>query len=328
MIAKNDGATQAPHVEEPLLELGLDTSAPAGARLSPERLLQPGDTFVRRHIGPSTAEVAAMLAALGLRSLDELVDQAIPASIRRRQPLRVGSDRVRGERDVLEELRGIARLNRPVRSYLGMGYHDTITPPPVLRNILENPGWYTQYTPYQAEIAQGRLEALLNFQTLVSDLTGLPLANASLLDEATAAAEAVHMVLATGGSPTSARAFWVADDVHPQVRAVVETRAAPLGVTITGGSVDSVDLDALKAKDIAGLLVGYPATDGRVRDLAPLCAKARALGLKVVVTADLLALTLLRAPGDAGADIVVGSASAAVRPWMRVAIASSPWGPW
>ena len=202
-------------------------------------LLAPTDTFARRHIGPSDADVAAMLGTLGLASLEDLVRETVPASIRRTAPLDLPA--ARGEREALLDLRTKAAKNQVFRSFLGMGYHGCVTPGVILRNILENPGWYTAYTPYQAEIAQGRLEALLNFQTMVADLTGLPLANASLLDEATAAAEAMHMAhaVARGGS----RAFFVAEDCHPQTIAVVKTRALPLGIDVVVGPASAVDLD-------------------------------------------------------------------------------------
>src|SRR5438874_330627 len=185
------------------------------------------DTFVQRHIGPDENDVRAMLQTLGLSSLDELVEKTVPASIRLRRPLELGEPR--GEMDVLAELRELAGKNRVVKSFIGQGYYDTFTPPVIQRNILENPGWYTQYTPYQPEIAQGRLEALLNFQTMVGDLTALPLANSSLLDEATAAAEAMAMCRAIVANETK-QVFFVADDCHPQTIAVVKTRAKSMGI--------------------------------------------------------------------------------------------------
>ncbi|HKC13234.1 MAG TPA: aminomethyl-transferring glycine dehydrogenase, partial [Vicinamibacteria bacterium] len=204
----------------------------------------------------------------------------------------------RGEHQALGDLRALASRNQVFRSFLGMGYHDCITPGVIQRGILDNPGWYTQYTPYQAEIAQGRLEALLTFQTMVADLTGLPLANASLLDEATAAAEAMTMCRARG----KGRGFFVAEDSHPQTIAVIRTRALPLGIEVRVGAVEDADL-----ADVFGVLVSYPTTDGRVRDYAPLAERAHAAGALVVVAADLLALALLRPPGEFGADIAVGS---------------------
>ena len=263
--------------------------------------LAPTDAFARRHIGPSDADVAAMLATLGLDSLEDLIRETVPGSILRAAPLHLPA--ARGERQALADLRAMAQKNEAFRSFLGMGYHGCTTPGVILRNVLENPGWYTAYTPYQAEIAQGRLEALLNFQTLVADLTGLPMANASLLDEATAAAEAMHMAhaVARGQRP----AFFVAEDCHPQTIAVVETRARPLGIEVRVGPMAALDLGA---GEVFGVLVQYPTTDGRVLDYADLAGRTRAAGALFIVAADLLALTVLRAPGEFGADVCVGSA--------------------
>ncbi|HEY7409713.1 MAG TPA: aminomethyl-transferring glycine dehydrogenase [Vicinamibacteria bacterium] len=265
----------------------------------PRALLDPPELFADRHIGPDDAEIARMLGTLGLGSLDELVGATVPASIRLRRPLALPA--ARSEHEVLSELREMAGRNRVFRSYLGMGYSDCITPPVIQRNILENPGWYTQYTPYQAEIAQGRLEALLNFQTLVSDLTGLPLAGASLLDEATAAAEAMAMCRAVDRE--ARRRFFVAEDCHPQTIAVVRTRAEPLGVTVVVGPAEEAG-----APDCFGAILQYPATDGRLRDLRPLVARIHAARAQAVVATDLLALVLLTPPGEMGADVCVGSA--------------------
>jgi glycine dehydrogenase len=270
-------------------------------------VLDPTDTFVRRHIGPSEEEVRAMLGLLGLDSLEALVRETVPEAIRLRAPLTltsIPSDRELGERETLDALHRLAERNQVFRSFLGMGYHDCIVPGVIQRNILENPGWYTQYTPYQAEISQGRLEALLNYQTMIADLTGLPMSNASLLDEGTAAAEAMHMCRALTDEDKGF--FFVADDCHPQTIQVVRTRAAAIGVELRvgpAGSVADLDLDG-----VFGVLVQYPATDGRVLDYGPLVEKAHAAGALVVVAADLLALALLRAPGEFGADIAVGSA--------------------
>src|SRR5438034_6483795 len=219
-------------------------------------ILKPTDTFVHRHIGPNPDDIQEMLSILGLPSLDALIDATIPADIRLRRPLTLGPHR--GEHEVLTRLRALAGQNKVFRSFIGMGYYDCITPPVIQRNILENPGWYTQYTPYQPEIAQGRLEALLNFQTMVADLTGLPLANASLLDEATAAAEAMSMAraLARGGKA----GFFVAGDCHPQTIAVVKTRAVPVGIRLHVGRPEGVDF---AGPDLFGVLVQYPTTDGR-----------------------------------------------------------------
>ena len=263
-------------------------------------LLDPSDTFIHRHLGPSEDDVRAMVEFLGLSSLDELMDQTIPDVIRRREPLALGP--ARGEHELLEELRGIAGQNRVFRSLIGMGYSDCIVPPVIQRNVLENPGWYTQYTPYQAEIAQGRLEALLNFQTMIADLCGLPLANASMLDEATAAAEAMTMCLRVGRNKKSG--FFVAEGCHPQTLAVIQTRAEPLGINVHVGSPDSIDW---KGMDLFGILLQYPATDGLIHDHEALAEEAHENGALVVVATDLLALTLLRPPGDWGADIAVGN---------------------
>ncbi|MBM4109332.1 MAG: aminomethyl-transferring glycine dehydrogenase [Phycisphaerae bacterium] len=272
------------------------------APTAPGASLAPTDLFAHRHIGPNDAEVAEMLGLLGYRSLDELTDATVPASIRLPTPLRLGGPR--GEHDLLAELRRVASQNRVFRSYLGLGYHGTITPPVIQRTILENPGWYTQYTPYQAEISQGRLEALLTFQTMVADLTGLPLAGASLLDEATAAAEAMAMCFAiAGGREGGKPRFLVADGCHPQTVAVVRTRAEAIGVEAVEGGLDS-----LERGGVCGVLVQYPASDGRIECLKALSARAHDAGALVVAATDLLALTLLAPPGEWGADIAVGSA--------------------
>src|SRR5215468_9208687 len=217
------------------------------------------DRFVDRHLGPDARDVEEMLATLGLTNLDELIDRTVPASIRMKRPLELPAGR--SEFGLLREAEEIAARNRVFRSYIGMGYSDTVTPPVILRNILENPGWYTQYTPYQPEIAQGRLEALLNYQQMVEDLTGLPVANASLLDESTAAAEAMTMFhnIAKSGS----NAFFIAQDCHPQTIEVVRTRALPFGIQILVG--DPATFDPARQK-IFGALLQYPATDGAVRD--------------------------------------------------------------
>ncbi|KAB2898997.1 MAG: glycine dehydrogenase (aminomethyl-transferring), partial [Kofleriaceae bacterium] len=262
--------------------------------------LRPSDVFAPRHLGPRDADQTAMLAALGLQSLDELADQTVPADIRLGRPLDLGPALT--EHELLEELRTLASDNQVLRSFIGQGYHDCITPPVVLRNVLENPGWYTAYTPYQPEISQGRLEALINFQTMVADLTGLPLANASLLDEGTAAAEAMSMCVEA--HERKRKVFLVDAAAHPQTIAVMRTRAEPLGIDLRVLGCDAMPstVDALGA-DVAGLLVQYPATDGQVHDERALFTAARAAGVRVVMAADLLALTLLVPPGELGADI-------------------------
>ena len=265
--------------------------------------LSPTDTFIHRHIGPTDAEVHEMLTTLGLQSLEELSKATVPADIRLRKELDLPLHR--GEQAVLEEIRSIATENKIYRSLIGMGYHDCVTPGVIQRNIFENPSWYTQYTPYQAEIAQGRLEALVNFQTVVTDLTGLPLANASLLDEATAAAEAMAMCLAISRSSDRERTeFFASQDCHPQTIAVMQTRAEPLGMALRVGPTQTIDFSN---PQLAGILLQYPTTDGSVVDYSALVAQAHAAGILVVVATDLLALTLLRPPGEFGADIAVGS---------------------
>ena len=264
------------------------------------------DSFVQRHLGPTDADIREMMASLGLQSLDALIDATVPEDIRLRKPLALGEPL--GEHGALAALRALHDRNQVFRSFIGMGYYDCITPPVIQRNILENPGWYTAYTPYQAEIAQGRLEALMNFQTMVADLTGLPLANASLLDEATAAAEAMHMCHSIAQKESSEgagkRGFFVSQDCHPQTIAVIQTRAEPLGVTVHVGRLDQIKLDG---HNLFGVLLQYPATDGDVRDYSDLIARAHEAGTLVVMATDLLALTLLRSPGEFGADITVGS---------------------
>jgi glycine dehydrogenase len=261
----------------------------------------PLDTFARRHIGPQPEEVETMLHSIGCKSLGELVDAVVPAVIRLKRPLDLPAPR--GEREALEALREIMSANKVFRSFIGQGYYDTITPPVIQRNILENPGWYTAYTPYQAEIAQGRLEALLNFQTMVADLTGLPIANASLLDEATAAAEAMTMLHAVRVNPAANR-FFVSSLCHPQTLDVVRTRALPQGIEVIIGDADDFNPDA----SCFGALLQYPTTSGAVIDYGKFIESIHQVGGKVAMATDLLALLLLKPPGEFGADIAVGSA--------------------
>ncbi|GAC1655446.1 MAG: aminomethyl-transferring glycine dehydrogenase [Gemmatimonadaceae bacterium] len=258
------------------------------------------DSFVHRHIGVSTAEVRAMLDVLGYASLDELIDSTVPSGIRLPRPLRLGGGK--SEHEALIALRALAAKNELFRSFIGAGYYGCITPPVIRRNVLENPGWYTAYTPYQAEIAQGRLEALLNFQTMIVDLTGLEIANASLLDEATAAAEAMTMIHAVRGHAGRNR-FLVAADCHPQTIDVVRTRATARGITVTVANPATFEVDST----VFGLLLQYPTTDGAVVDYRSLCEHARIAGAAVVAATDLLALALLTPPGEWGADVAVGS---------------------
>ncbi|MCY1077062.1 aminomethyl-transferring glycine dehydrogenase [Archangium lansingense] len=260
------------------------------------------ESFSDRHIGPDEKELHGMLKAVGVGSLDELIDQTVPAAIRSKEPLKMAV--ANSEHDALAVLEAIASKNQLLRSFIGMGYYDTQTPHVILRNILQNPGWYTQYTPYQAEIAQGRLEALLNFQTMVMDLTGLEVANASLLDEGTAAAEAMALALHTKGDENGG-AFFVSEFCHPQTIEVVRTRAQPLGVEVVVGDHRTVDLGA---KKYFGALVQYPATDGVVHDYRAFGEKVHAANGLFIVATDLLALTMLTPPGEFGADVAVGSA--------------------
>ena len=265
-------------------------------------LLDPTDQFVHRHLGPSPDEVDAMLATLDVASLNALIDEAVPSRIRMKGSLALPDPR--GESDVLAEMRQIAGRNRVYRSFIGMGYYDTLTPPVILRNITENPGWYTQYTPYQAEIAQGRLEALLNFQTMIAELTGLDIANASLLDEGTAAAEAMTLCQRAQKRSSNANTFFISESCHPQTIDLVRTRAEPLGINVIVGNHRSAVID----DSVFGVLIQYPATDGSVHDYAQFCAQAHAVDALVVVATDLLALTLLTPPGEWGADVAIGSA--------------------
>ncbi|HJM12654.1 MAG TPA: aminomethyl-transferring glycine dehydrogenase [Candidatus Marinimicrobia bacterium] len=261
--------------------------------------IPPADMFIDRHIGLDGDEINAMLSTLGLKSLEDLVQKTIPAEILDDTPLNIGV--AADELNTIKSLRSIAGKNKVTRSYIGMGYTGTITPSVILRNILENPGWYTQYTPYQAEISQGRLEALLNFQTMVCDMTGMEIANASLLDEATAAAEAMAMI--THLNPKR-NVFYVSQCCHPQTIDVLKTRAEPMRIEL----VITHERDFEFNEDTLGVLIQYPATDGRIADYSKLCNRAHENGLLVAVAADILSLALLNPPGEWGADIVVGSA--------------------
>ncbi len=261
------------------------------------------DGFARRHIGPAEADIVQMLQSLGFNSLDALTDATIPVDIRLDRALDIPPPR--GEHEFIGALKTIALKNKVYRSCIGMGYYGTIMPPVILRNIFENPGWYTQYTPYQAEIAQGRLEALLNFQTMIADLTGLPLAGASLLDEATAAAEAMTMCVAIANHKQLG--FFASEDCHPQTLGLLKTRAEVLGIDLKIGPIDQIDFQH-GSGGLCGVLVQYPATDGRINDYRSLAAQAKSNRCSTVVATDPLALTLLEAPGHWGADICVGSA--------------------
>ena len=262
--------------------------------------LEQTDDFISRHVGPHAADTTAMLEHIGMASLDALIDAAVPATIRDMSPMDLPPSRT--EADVLSELREMARSNTAGKSLIGMGYYNCITPPVVLRNVMENPGWYTAYTPYQPEISQGRLEALLNFQTMVADLTRMEIANASLLDEATAAAEAMTMCRRVG--KVKSDRFFVAADCHPQTIAVLRTRAAPLGIELVVGD-PFADLDT---SNVYAALLQYPSSDGKVYDYQKLSDNLHGAGAMLVVATDLMALTLLKPPGEWGADIAVGSA--------------------
>ncbi|MEE2885845.1 MAG: aminomethyl-transferring glycine dehydrogenase, partial [Planctomycetota bacterium] len=260
------------------------------------------DAFAHRHIGPRTADQAAMLATLGDTSLDQLIDRVIPSNLRSDFDLSITKGL--GETEVLADLRELGSRNVMNRSYIGMGYHDCITPSAIQRHILENPGWYTQYTPYQAEISQGRLEALLNFQTMIIDLTGMEVTNCSLLDEATAAAEAMTMCQRVLGKKADDRgSYFVSETCHPQTIEVIKTRAEPLGIEVLVGDPANFEF----SETIFGALVQYPTTDGNIEDLGPFVEKAHAVDALVTVATDPLALALIKAPGEFGADVVVGN---------------------
>src|SRR6267143_2111009 len=273
----------------------LGSTVPAASRK-----VSDAQAFSRRHIGPDDSEIREMLAELGVGSLEELILSAVPERIRTRRPLDLPA--ASPEHEVLRELREMASRNKIYRSFIGMGYADTITPAVIQRNVLENPGWYTAYTPYQAEIAQGRLEALVNFQTMVVDLTGLEIANASLLDEATAAAEAMRMFQSVKGLGTGGT-FFVSKDCHPQTIDVVRTRAKPLGISVVVGDWENFRF----TEEVFGALLQYPTSAGAVHDYAPFCERAHNSGALVAVAADLLSLTLLKSPGEFGADAAVGN---------------------
>ncbi|MDT8997783.1 aminomethyl-transferring glycine dehydrogenase [Paucibacter sp. APW11] len=266
--------------------------------LKPLGELENAAEFHARHIGPDAADEAAMLSVIGAASRRALIESIVPASIKRSQGMQLPP--VASEAQALAELKAVAAQNKVLKSYIGQGYYDTLTPGVILRNILENPAWYTAYTPYQAEISQGRMEALVNFQTMVTDLTGMAIANASMLDEATAAAEAMTLAARVGKSKSTV--FYVADDVLPQTMEVVRTRAIPLGFTVQTGPAAEAG-----AADCFAALLQYPAVTGEVRGLQGVADALHAKGALLIVAADLLALTLIKAPGEQGADIAVGT---------------------
>ena len=254
--------------------------------------------FSRRHIGPNSTDQNQMLSDLGFNSIDALMEQTLPESIRTNSGLNIGDGL--NEFTLLKTIKEVASKNKVARSYIGMGYYGTITPPVIQRNILENPGWYTAYTPYQAEISQGRLEALLNFQTMVTDMTGMNIANASLLDEATAAAEAMVLLLRASRKRNQ---FLVADDCHPQTLDVLKTRANPIGIELVIQSTDDFEFN----ENVFGAMLQYPATDGKVTDFTNLCEQAHDNGVRVAMATDLLSLAILPSPGEIGADVAIGS---------------------
>src|SRR6266436_2157330 len=256
------------------------------------------NSFARRHIGPNEDELSAMLREVGSENFDALIDAAIPKNIRLDRQLDLPE--AKSESEALADLHALAKKNKVARSFIGAGYSDCITPPVIQRNVLENPGWYTAYTPYQAELAQGRLEALLNFQTMIVDLTKLDIANASMLDDATAAAEAMTLCHA---SVPDRKTFLVADNCHPQTIEVIRTRAKPLGIDIKVDNYTRFKFD----ESVFGALMQYPATDGAIYDYAEFARRAHDAGALVVVAADILALTLLKAPGEFGVDVAVGN---------------------
>jgi glycine dehydrogenase len=262
------------------------------------------DQFVNRHNGSNAQDVQAMLNKINAPSLDALIDQTVPASIRLKSPLNLPDGM--SEHSFLQHLRGVAAKNKLFKTYIGLGYYDTILPPVIQRNVLENPGWYTAYTPYQAEIAQGRLEALLNFQTMIVDLTGMEIANASLLDEATAAAEAMTMLHGLRSREAAAQgknSFFVSHECFPQTIELLKTRAKPLGIELVIGDFKTVTLN----DSLYGALLQYPTADGAVHDYADFVTRAKAHGMTIAVAADILSLVLLTPPGEWGADVVLGS---------------------
>ncbi len=262
------------------------------------------DIFSQRHIGPSASEIKAMLEAVRVSDLEELIDETIPSNIRLQNPLEL--DHPMSEQEYLDHIQTLGNKNQVFKSYIGMGYHPSNLPAVIQRNILENPGWYTAYTPYQAEIAQGRLEALLNFQTMITDLTGMELANASLLDESTSAAEAMALLFAVrdrASVKSGVVKFFVSEDVFPQTLSVLKTRAIPIGIELVVGKVESFDYSS----DYFGALVQYPGASGAIIDLKSFISQANNNGIKVAVAADILSLVLLEAPGHMGADVVVGT---------------------
>ena len=265
-----------------------------------QTLVADANAFSPRHLSLTEADRLSMLVACGAEHLEALIEQAVPSQIRRSLSLNLPA--ALGEDQAVEYIRQLAAKNEVYTSMIGQGYSDCVTPPVIARNILENPGWYTQYTPYQAEISQGRLEALINFQTMVADLTGLPMTNSSLLDEGTAAAEA--MTMSYNADRKKRQQYFVSDSLHPQTIAVLKTRAEPLSIQLVFGAPEDIDLSA---GEFFGAILQYPNTFGDIEDYADFCARAHEHNCLVTVACDLLALTLLTPPGEFGADIAVGN---------------------
>jgi glycine dehydrogenase len=284
------------------------------------RELEHHHAFIERHIGPNDAEIAQMLQAIGHPSLEAMTDAIVPGPIKSQQPLALPESMT--EEEALAKIRTIARKNKVFKNFIGQGYYGTLTPNVILRNILENPAWYTAYTPYQAEISQGRMEALINFQTMVTDLTGMDISNASLLDEATAAGEA--MTLAKRSAKSKSNVFFVANDVHPQTLEVLHTRADGVGIELHVGEPANAS-----SVESFGVLLQYPNTYGQIHDYAAVAAAVHARGGIVAVATDLLALTLIASPGSWGADIVIGNSAcrsvsaARTRPTLLAAMPTS-----
>lgn len=265
--------------------------------------LNNAEKFEGRHIGPDAQQIQYMLDTVGADSLDALIDQTIPKNIRLSRPLNL--PRTKSEPEFLREFKKLIRQNDLFNNYIGMGYYNCHVPSVILRNVLENPGWYTAYTPYQAEIAQGRLEALINFQTMVMDLTGMEIANASLLDEGTAAAEAMSMLIDLKKSgKKNAHRFFVDKNIFPQTLDVLKTRATPLGITLLIDEPETIDFED---DELYGILLQYPDGNGAIKNHGKLIKKAQQHDISVAVAADLLSLTLLTPPGELGADVVVGT---------------------
>ena len=262
------------------------------------------DSFAYRHIGPRRSDLDSMLKTVGASSMEQLISQTIPDDIRLKEDLSL--DTAMSEHEYLEHITELSSKNQVFKTYIGLGYHQAITPPVIQRNILENPGWYTAYTPYQAEIAQGRLEALLNYQTMITDLTGMELANASLLDESTAAAEAMALLFAVREreqKKNNANKFFVSEEILPQTLSLLQTRSEPLGIELVIGNHETFDFSS----EFFAAILQYPGKSGRVVDYKEFVAKAKDAQIKVAVAADILSLVKLEAPGHFGVDVVVGT---------------------